>query len=113
VSGIPPELVGVAVGIAFSGANTLIGVGIARWTATRPMKEALSFVIGGMMLRLLLMAILTWIALTFWRLHTASFTLSLMISFFLMLMVETFFFHTTTKQSSRPIIKKRRPIDRD
>jgi uncharacterized protein YacL len=111
VSGIPPQLIGAAVGITFSGVNTLIGVGIARWTSKRPMKEALTFVIGGMMARLLLTAILTWIALTYWQLHTASFTLSLMISFFLMLMVETFFFHTTTKRQAKPFVRKRkRPI---
>jgi uncharacterized protein (DUF58 family) len=76
------------------------------------MKEALTYVIGGMMARLLLTAILTWIALTYWQLHTASFTLSLMISFFLMLMVETFFFHTTTKRQAKPFVRKRRkPLD--
>ncbi|MFM7775357.1 MAG: hypothetical protein ACKOBV_04600 [Candidatus Kapaibacterium sp.] len=112
MSGIPPELVGAAVGIAFSGASTLIGVGIARWTSKRPMKEALSYVIGGMMVRLFLMAILTWIALTYWQLHTAAFTLSLMISFFLMLMVETFFFHTTTKRSSGTVVRKRPSMKR-
>ena len=111
MSTIPPEILGSAVGIAFSGVNTLIGVGIAKWTSKKPIKEALTFVIGGMLFRLLLTAVLTWIALSYWQLHTATFTLSLMISFFLMLMVETFFFHTTTKQKAKPFVRKRRRED--
>ncbi len=73
-----------------------------------PLKNALGIVIGGMMVRLFITAIVTWIALSVWNLHLASFTLSLMISFFLLLMLEAFFFHTKTKEQPKPYYRKRR-----
>ncbi len=109
---LPPEVVGVAAGISLSALNAGAGYLLARRSSKLPLKKALGIVVGGMVVRLFIVAILTWMALSFWNLHVASFTLALMISFFLLLMIETFFFHTTTKAAPKPYYRKRR-VKRD
>ncbi len=88
--------------------NAGVGYLLAKRSEKMPLKNALGVVIGGMVVRLFVVAIVTWICLAVWNLHMASFTLSLMISFFLMLMVEAFFFHTTTKAAPKPYYRKKR-----
>ncbi len=106
MSGIAPEIIGVAAGITISSLNAVAGIAIARRSAQKSLKDALTLVIAGMFVRLFVVAIITWICLAVYNLNAAYFTLSLMISFFLLLMIETFFFHTKTKQEPKPYLRR-------
>ena len=108
-----PELEGVLAGVALSGLNTAAGVAIAKRSAKMPLKNAMSLVIGGMMVRLAIMVVLMWICFAVLDFHRTYFTLSLMISFFVLLMVETFFFHAKAKGSEKPIIRRKRRSGND
>ena len=105
--GLPPEVEGVLAGIMLSGMNTAAGVIIARRSSKMPVKNAMSLIIAGMFVRLFVMVILMWICLAVLEFHKTYFTLSLMIGFFALLMIETFFFHTNAKRNEKPIIRRK------
>lgn len=106
--GLSPVLEGVIAGLAISGANTVAGVIMAKRSASRPVKDAMSFILAGMAVRLLIMTILVWLCISVAGFHQLAFALSVMISFFLMLMTEGFFFHTSHERNKKPIVRRKR-----
>ncbi|MBL7975112.1 MAG: hypothetical protein JNJ85_09375 [Candidatus Kapabacteria bacterium] len=106
--GLSPELEGVITGLSVSAANTAVGVWIAKYSMTKPVKQTVSIILGGMTARLFAMAIVVWICIAVVEIHQLSFALSLMISFFLMLMIETFFFHRSHERNKTPYVRKKR-----
>jgi uncharacterized membrane protein len=101
-------VVSVAAGILLSGLNTLVGVIIANRSADKPVRDAISMILGGMTVRFFVMGLFVWLALAVLHLHRLGFALALMISFFVFLLIEGFFFHTSYERNKKPIVRKKR-----
>lgn len=107
--GLPPVWEGIIAGVLLSVSNTLVGILVANKTKDLPVKKVISAVLGGMTIRLFAMMILVWYCIAVAGLHKLGFALSLVISFFILLMTEIFFFHTTHEQRQPKIRGKRKP----
>jgi uncharacterized membrane protein YraQ (UPF0718 family) len=94
--------------LTLAGLNGAAGIIMARRSMRMELKPAMSFLLGGMAARLGVTIILVWICLAVLELHQAALALSLMIAFFILIMVEGFFFHTQCERNKKPIVRKRK-----
>ena len=79
---------GVIAGLAVAGLNGALALAAVRWGLAKGMQVFLTVFIGGMALRLLLVAVLSVLVLKLTSVHVASYTVSLVATYLLFLLLE-------------------------
>lgn len=74
--------------------NVLAGLSIARKTFHKRFEKFIGIVIGSMIVRIVISAILVWACISVLHVHILSFAISFCIGTFIYLFVEIFYFHT-------------------
>ncbi len=101
-------VVSAAVGILLSAANIAAGLLVARRAQRLPVNRATALVLTAMTIRLVAMVVLIAVAVTLFDLHKLALALALMISFFVMVVLEAFFLHVRHEKAKAPLVKRRR-----
>ncbi|MCX7929295.1 MAG: hypothetical protein N2663_01025 [Chlorobi bacterium] len=96
------------VGILLSLANIAAGLLVARRAQHLPVNRATSLVLTAMALRLVMMVIIIAAVVTIFDLHKLALALALMVSFFVMVIVEAFFLHARHENAKTPLRRRRR-----
>ena len=73
--------------------NVLAGLSIARKTFHKRFERFIGIVIGSMIVRIVISAILVWLCISILHVHVLSFAISFCIGTFIFLFVEIFYFH--------------------
>lgn len=103
-----PTLLGIIIGFLLSAVNIAAGIAVARRAQHLPVNRATTLVLTAMALRLLAMVALIVVVLTTLEVDRLAFALTLMVSFFVMVLVEAFFLHTHHEKSKTPLVRRRR-----
>lgn len=92
-----PVLLGIVMGFLLSAVNVAAGLAVARRAQRLPVNQATTLVLTAMALRLLAMVVLIVVVLTTFEVNRLAFALTLMVSFFVMVLVEAFFTRPSRK----------------
>ncbi|KXB98582.1 MAG: hypothetical protein AA908_04165 [Chlorobi bacterium NICIL-2] len=103
-----PVLLGIVMGFLLSAVNVAAGLAVARRAQRLPVNRATTLVLTAMALRLLAMVVLIVVVLTTFEVNRLAFALTLMVSFFVMVLVEAFFLHARHEKSKTPLLRRRR-----
>lgn len=97
----------VVVGLALSGASIVAGLLVARRAQRLPVNRATSLVLTAMAVRLVVMVVLIGLAVTYLDIDRLAFALTLMTSFFVMVVLEAFFLHARHERTKAPLVRRR------
>lgn len=86
-------------GLLLSAANIAAGLLVAHRAQRLPINRATTLVLTAMALRLVVMVLLIGLVVVQFNVHKLAFALTLMISFFVMVILEAFFFAHTSRKS--------------
>jgi hypothetical protein len=101
-------LVSIAAGFVLSAANIAAGVLVARRAQRLPVNRATALVLTAMAIRLVVMVVLIGAVVTLLEVNRLAFALTLMISFFVMVLLEAFFLHVRHERAKVPLVRRRR-----
>lgn len=88
--------------------NVLAGLSIARKTFHKRFEKFIGIVIGSMIVRIVITAILVWACISILHVHILSFAISFCIGTFIFLFVEIFYFHKLA--DSPAIVQKKNAL---
>ncbi|GIV56568.1 MAG: hypothetical protein KatS3mg040_1336 [Candidatus Kapaibacterium sp.] len=103
-----PVLLGIVMGFLLSAVNVAAGLAVARRAQRLPVNQATTLVLTAMALRLFAMVVLIVVVLTTFEVNRLAFALTLMVSFFVMVLMEAFFLHARHEKSKTPLLRRRR-----
>jgi len=101
-------LVSIGAGFLLSAANILAGLLVARRAQRLPVNRATAMVLTAMAVRLVVMVIAIGATVSLLEVNRLAFALTLMISFFVMVIAEAFFLHTRHERAKTPLVRRRR-----
>jgi hypothetical protein len=99
---LSPTALGIAVGLLLSVLNVSAGYLVARRAQRLPVNRAIVLVLTAMAVRLIGMVVLIVTVLSTLEVNQLAFALTLMVSFFVMVLVEAFFFCTSITKELSP-----------
>ena len=88
---------GVIAGLAVAGLNGALALAAVRWALDKEMQVFLTAFIGGMALRMMLVAILSVLVIKLTAVHVASYTISLVVAYLAFLFIEILYVLKKTK----------------
>ncbi|MCS6999864.1 MAG: hypothetical protein RML15_02770 [Bacteroidota bacterium] len=105
-------LIGIVAGFVLSAANIGAGLLVARRAQQLPVNKATTLVLSAMAVRLIVMVVLIGTLVSTVELNKVAFALTLMFSFFAMVVLEAFFLHAQHEKAKVPLVRRhhyRRP----
>ncbi len=97
----------IVLGFVLSAANITAGLLVARRAQRLPVNRATALVLTAMGVRLVVMVVLIGAVVSLVDVNRLAFALTLMISFFVMVLVEAFFLHARHEKAKTPLIRRR------
>lgn len=95
----PPEIArAAAAGLVLSVIHAVIGFGVVRFTAGRPFSESLNIVLGGIVVRLVVMTALLLVAVGLFRFHAFALIGTLFVFYIIFLAMEVLYIHRSMSQ---------------
>ncbi|MEE2871456.1 MAG: hypothetical protein VX893_00910 [Candidatus Latescibacterota bacterium] len=82
---------GVIAGLTVAGLNGALALAAVRWALDKGMQVFLTAFIGGMALRMMLVAILSVLVIKLTAVHVASYTISLVVAYLAFLFIEVLY----------------------
>jgi putative effector of murein hydrolase LrgA (UPF0299 family) len=104
---LSPTVLGIAVGLLLSVLNVSAGYLVARRAQRLPVNRAIVLVLTAMAVRLIGMVVLIVTVLSTLEVNQLAFALTLMVSFFVMVLVEAFFLHVHHERAKYPLVRRR------
>lgn len=101
-------LLSILAGLLLSAANIAAGLLVARRAQRLPVNRATTLVLTAMAIRLVVMVLLIGVAVVQFNVHKLVFALTLMLSFFVMVLLEAFFLHARHEKAKTPFVRRRR-----
>jgi Ca2+/Na+ antiporter len=96
---------GIIAGLAVAGLNGALALAAVRWGLAKGMQVFLVACIGGMALRLLLVAVLSVLVIKLTSVHVASYTISLIVTYLLFLLLEMLYVLKKNKAEKTAVSK--------
>ena len=96
---------GIIAGLAVAGRNGALALAAVRWGLAKGMQVFLVAFIGGMALRLLLVAVLSVLVIKLTSVHVASYTISLIVTYLLFLLLEMLYVLKKNKAEKTAVSK--------
>ena len=104
---LSPTVLGIAVGLLLSVLNVSAGYLVARRAQRLPVNRAIVLVLTAMAVRLIGMVVLIVTVLSTLEVNQLAFALTLMVSFFVMVLVEAFFLHVYHERAKSSLVRRR------